>query len=28
VPTPQEFPHEPQLAGSVVVLVHRPLQVA
>jgi hypothetical protein len=27
-PPPHELPHAPQFAGSDVVLVHRPLQVA
>ena len=27
VPLPHELPHAPQLAGSLPVLVHRPLQV-
>jgi hypothetical protein len=27
VPVPQELPHAPQFAGSLMVLVHNPLQV-
>ena len=27
VPVPQLLPHAPQFAGSLMVLVHRPLQV-